>query len=230
MARPRIIVATPDPAECEVLAGWLAADGFEPIKCTTLASAAAAVETQTFEIFVADFTFAFRHRLHEVSRRRVRDQKTPTIVIGDLEVPEQAKAEGRRVMYVSRPVEQAALMCLVSMAVFDGRPGRRSPRKNISKLAAVVNAGPSHILDVSLEGLRLAMPKDGRPSPPPAFNVGVPMTGLTVTVKRMWVRATAGSLLCGVAVADPGREKAWRLLVDTLPAVDDATSDVARAH
>lgn len=228
MHRPRIIVATPDPAECEVVAGWMAAEGFEPVTCTTLAATAEAVQTQGFDLFVADFSFAFRYRLHETSRRRVRDNKTPTIVIGDLDVADQTRAQGGpRVMYVARPVERAALVCLVSMAMFDGRPGRRSPRKAIKPLNATVNGAPSHIVDVSFEGLRLELPRDGRPSVPPVFRVVVPMTGLTLTVKRAWTLATpgakvgAGSLQCGGSVEDPRAEKTWRGLVDTLPTFDE---------
>ncbi len=229
MNRPRIIVATPDPAECEVLADWLAADGFELVKCTTLASAADAIQTQSYDLFVADFSFAFRYRLHDVSRRRIRNQKIPTIVISELNVPDQTRLEDQRAMYLARPVERAALTCLVSMALFDGRPGRRSPRKTIKPLSALVNGAPAHILDVSAEGLRLALPRDGRPAPPPVFKVNVPMIGLTLTVKRMWTRiqpgGQSGPMLCGVALDDPAGEKRWRVLADTLPALDGSMSD-----
>jgi hypothetical protein len=226
MHRPRIIVATPDPAECEAVAGWMAAEGFETVTCTTLQETAQVVGDQGFDLFIADFTFAFRYRLHDASRRRVRDNKTPTIVIGDLDVADQTRAQGGpRVMYIARPVNRAALVCLVSMAMFDGRPGRRSPRKTIKPLNATVNGAPSHIVDVSFEGLRLQLPRDGRPSVPPLFRVVVPMTGLTLTVKRAWTLAAPGvrpgPLQCGGSIEDPRAEKAWRLLVDTLPTFDE---------
>jgi hypothetical protein len=207
-----------------VLAGWLAADGFEPVKKTTLASAADAVQTENFDLFIADFTFAFRYRLHAVSRRRVRDLKTPTVVIGELDVAGRARAEDRRAMYLSRPVERAALMCLVSMAILDGRPVRRSPRKVIQALGALVNGAPSQIIDLSPEGIRLEIPRDGRPAPPPFFSVIVPIVGVTLTVQRMWARthqghAPRGALLCGgsVSLDKPGSEDAWRAFVDAIP-------------
>ena len=223
MSHARIIVATPDPAECEMLADWLAAEGFEPIKRTTLQGTAEAIQSESFDLFVADFSFAFRYRLHDASRRRIRDSTLPTIVIGDLVVAEQTRAESQQTMYLSRPVDRTSLTCLVSMAIFDGRPGRRSPRKNIKPLDTLVNGAPSRVLDVSLEGLRLAVLKGDRSSLPPLFNVTVPMIGMTVTVKRAWVRGTAGAqstpLLCGASLEDLRGEKRWRGLVDTLPAL-----------
>jgi hypothetical protein len=233
--RPRIIVATPDPTECEVLAGWLAAEGFEPIKRTTLASAADAVQTENFDLFIADFTFAFRYRLHAVSRRRIRDLKTPTVVIGELDVAGRAHAGDRQAMYLSRPVERAALMCLVSMAILDSRPVRRSPRKIIQALGALVNGAPSQIIDLSPEGIRLEIPRDGRPSPPPTFSVRVPIVGVTLTVQRMWARtrpgsALPGALLCGgsVSMDQPGSEEAWRAFVDAIPTHSGLGSDMVQ--
>jgi hypothetical protein len=31
-SRPRIVIASPQPGECEALSDWLAADGFEPVR------------------------------------------------------------------------------------------------------------------------------------------------------------------------------------------------------
>jgi hypothetical protein len=226
MARPRIIVATPDPVECEVLAQWLAADGFEPITRTTLASTADAIAGQSFDLFIADFSFAFRYRLHAASRRRIRDLKTPTLVIGDLDVAGRVRAEDRRAMYVSRPVERAALLCLVSMAILDGRPVRCSPRLPIDALEALVNGAPSRIVDLSPEGLRLEIPRDGRPAPPPVFSVRVPMFGVTVAVRRRWTRTRPNAAgtepwHCGglVSLDDVGSAMGWSVLVDTLPSL-----------
>lgn len=198
-----------------------------------MASAADAVQAQNFDLFIADFSFAFRYRLHTVSRRRIRNLKTPTVVIGDLDVAGLARAEDRRAMYLSRPVERSALMCLVSMAILDGRPVRRSPRKLIDALEAVVNDTRSHIVDLSPEGMRLEIPRDGRPSPPPSFTLRVPMMGVTLNVQRMWARtrqgSRTGSLLCGGAVSldEPQNVQKWRAFVDAIPARGKSLSDLA---
>ena len=98
-----------------------------------------------------------------------------------------------------------------------------------------MNGAPSHIIDVSFEGLRIEMPRDGRPSLPPLFRVVVPMTGLAFTVKRAWTITTSGAraapLQCGGSVEDPRAEKAWRSLVDTLPTFDEmAGFSEVRSH
>jgi ActR/RegA family two-component response regulator len=235
--RPRVIVASPDAVECEVLAGWLAADGFEPIKRTSLERAVDSVRTLAFDLLVADFAFAFQHGLHAFSRQRVRNIKTPAVVIGEIDVAGRTRAVDRRAMYLSRPVERSALLCTVSMAILDGRPVRCSPRKMVYAVDVLVNDAPSHLVDLSLEGLRLEIPRDWRSSPPPYFSVRVPMFNVTVMVKRMWARAALGSMRdefvsCGGAVSADGenRAQAWRAFVEAAPAREGAASDRLRVH
>ena len=130
----------------------------------------------------------------------------------------------RRAMYLNRPVDRAILVCTVSMAILDGRPTRRSPRKPVNRFKAIVNGVPSHIIDLSNEGLRLEIPPGRRSAPPPYFNVRVPVMGVAVIVKRMWARTwpTEGRLdllRCGGALSQnrPAAEQGWRHFVDTLP-------------
>jgi ActR/RegA family two-component response regulator len=235
--RPRVIVASPDAVECEVLAGWLAADGFEPIRRSSLERAVDSVRTLAFDLLVADFAFAFEHGLHAFSRQRVRNIKTPAVVIGEIDVAGRTRAVDRRAMYLSRPVDRSALLCTVSMAILDGRPVRCSPRKTVYAVDALVNDAPSHLVDLSHEGLRLEIPRERRSSPPPYFNLRVPMFDVTITVKRMWARAAVGSLRdefvsCGGAVApDAGsRAQAWRAFVEAVPAREESASDRLRVR
>ena len=221
--RPRIVIASPHVAECEFLADWLAADGFEPVKRSSPRAAVDEIQANAFDLLVADFAFAFRDGLYAASRPR--NPKTPTVVIGESDPAAQAQAEGRGAMYLERPVGRAMLVCTVSMAIMDGRPVRCSTRKAVNRVDAVVDGVPSYIIDVSNEGLRLEISSNRRSSPPLYLSVHVPMIGVGLMVQRRWTSTRPGNprtdvAWCGGVLArnQPKAEQAWRALVDMVPA------------
>ncbi len=223
--RPRIVIATPDRAECEVLADWLAADGFEPVRTVNLRAAADEIQARTFDLLVVDHVFAFRGGLHAVSRGRTRNPQTPTLIIGEADEAAHAIAERHNTTYVERPIDRAALMCMVSMVIMENRPARRSVRKPVPRLQAVVDGVMSRILDISNEGLRLEIPRSRRSASPPYFNVRVPIIGVALTIQRVWTSipadASRGDVgFCGGALSDnPQRaSELWRKFVDAVPA------------
>jgi hypothetical protein len=226
--RPRVIIALPNISECATLADWLTADGFEPVQRPNPRAAIEEMLTRGFDLLVAEASFVFRDTLHTVGRRR--NPMRPTIVIGDSGAEAGCAAMGGQVMFVERPVNRVMLACAVSEAVQDGRPVRRSGRKVIKPLSVMANGVPSHIIDVSNEGLRLALPPDRRWVPPPYFNVRIPIIGGAVTVQRMWTRpwpssGHAEATWCGVALKQNGllAEQAWRGLITNIQLVTTAT-------
>jgi CheY-like chemotaxis protein len=223
-SRPRIVIATPHPLECTAAADWLQAEGFEPAKATTLSRAVQEVKERSFDLVLADFDFAFRGGLQALSRERLRNAKAPSVVIGPADAASQALAVRRDAMYLTRPVDQTGLVCMVQMAVMESRPERRSVRKPVNRFDAIVDGVPSHIVDVSNEGLRLEIPRSRRAAPPPPiFAVRVPLLGVNVMVRRMWTctlpnRANDVAWYGGELAANSGRvELAWRTFVDAMP-------------
>ena len=222
--RPRIVIATPHPVECTAAADWLQAEGFEPVKATTISRAIQEVKERTFDLVVADFDFAFRGGLQAMSRERVRNPKAPSVVIGPADAASQAMAVRRDAMYLTRPVDQTALVCMVQMAVLESRPERRSVRKPVNRFDAIVGGVPAHIIDVSNEGMRLEIPRSRNAAPPPPiFAVKVPLLGVNILVKRMWTctlpdRPSDAAWYGGELAANSGRiELAWRTFVDAMP-------------
>lgn len=233
--RPRIVIATPDRAECEILADWLAADGCEPVKAVNLRAAADEIQARTFDLLLADHVFAFRGGLHAVSRGHARNPQTPTLILGDPSSEARALAERHHTTYVERPIEHASLVCMVSMLIMENRPVRRSPRKGVPRLEAIVDGVRGRLLDVSNEGLRLEIPRAGRSAAPPYFNVRVPMVGVTLTIQRVWTTVASdpsrGALgFCGGALAaTPQRAgEIWRAFVEALPADGGARSGIVQ--
>jgi hypothetical protein len=95
----------------------------------------------------------------------------------------------------------------------------------------VANGVPSHIVDVSAEGLRLEMLRDKRAALPPYFTVRVPIVGVAVTVQRMWTQSSSSrgsSIWYGGALSDnrASIHQAWRAFVDTVPIVNGMGSVV----
>jgi hypothetical protein len=223
--RPRVILALPDVTECATVAEWLVTDGFEPVLCTSPRTAAEEMRARPFDLLISDATVAMRDGLLATSRRR--NPLTPTVVIGNGAAADPHDALS---MYLSRPVERSTFVCIVSMAMMDGRPARRSVRKIVNRFEAIVNGVPSHIIDVSTEGLRLEIPRQRLSIPPPYFNVRLPMMGIAVAVQRVWARSpTEGRtpiIWCGgaLSVNHPGAEQGWRAFVDMIPSLGATSS------
>jgi hypothetical protein len=224
--RPRVVIALPDVTESGAVADWLADEGFDCIRRATLRSAADEIRTRPFDLLISDSVFAFSDGLYQVGRGR--NPSTPIVVVGDARAAEQC-ASASWAMHVARPIDCTTLVCTVSMALLDGRPQRRSPRKAVNRFEAVVNGVPAHIIDISNEGVRLEMPREGRGVLPPYFTVRVPLLGVGVRMQRMWARPMRREgndtvTWCGGALtANPSRaEGGWRAFVDTVPVASTA--------
>jgi len=216
--RPRIIVALSDRAESAVLSDWLAEDGFEPLRRPTPQTAVEEMRSRSYDVLIADASVNGRPPLR--AEGRLRRAGTPAILIGNTP-PQRGETVTSQPMYLARPLERAVLRCYVDMAILEGSPLRRSERRLVNALAATVNGVPAHILDVSVEGVRIEMVRDKRVALPPYFTVKVPMMGIGVNVRRVWARAASGSpnLWYGGSLL-PNRANAlqgWKSLIDTLP-------------
>jgi hypothetical protein len=222
--RPRIIVALPDPSECAAVAEWLSADGYEPINRSSPQAAADEMRDRPFALLIVDAAFAFKRGLHPQGAGKY----APAIVVGQVgSGPRGGESINGQTVYLTRPLDRTLLGCFVSMAILDGRPVRRSVRKPVNRFAAVVNGVPSHIVDVSMEGLRLEVPGDRRTALPPYFTVRVPTIGVAVTVQRMWARSALkrnSSIWYGGALSQNriAMYEAWKRFVDTIPAAGES--------
>jgi hypothetical protein len=227
--KPRVILALTNTIECASVADWLSGDGFEPVRCMNVKVAAGEMQTRPYDLLVADAVAALRDALLAVNGQR--NPLTPVVVIGNQTDASACESVGRQAMFLARPLEKSMLACTVSMALMEGRPIRRSERRPVNRFLATVNGIPSHIIDISNEGVRLEMPRDQRWVPPPYFKISVPLVGVNVTVQRMWTRAWppergSGATWCGGALTENGSraERAWRGLVETLPHLVDPTA------
>jgi hypothetical protein len=227
--RLRVIVALTDAFEGAAVYDGLLSDGFEPVWCSTVGAAADEMRSQPFDLLIADTSFALRGGLQ--NEGRARNPLTPTILIGDAGSPHSTSSG--RAMYLTRPVDHAMLTCFVTMALQRDRPVRRSVRKHVDRIHAIVNGVHSYLVDVSAEGLRLEIPDERRLVLPPFFTVRVPVADLAFTVQRRWTRSASsraaatwygGSLSQNRATI----EQRWRSFVDTMPVVGEGSVALVR--
>jgi len=205
-------------------ADWLASEGYEPVRVSNFARALDEIKERSFDLLLADYNFAFGESTKAFAVVRGRNAKTPIVIVGNPDAAHESQALARGAMYLPRPVDRTSLVCAVSMGLMDSRPERRSPRKRVARFEAVVEGIPSHIVDVSNEGLRLEIPRSKKSAPPPPyFNVKVPIIGVTLSVRRMWTcnlpdAAREASWYGGELTRNARRvELAWLSFVDTIP-------------
>jgi CheY-like chemotaxis protein len=216
--RPIVIVASPDRNEVALLSEWLSSEGLEPLAARSLQAAIHEVQSRTYDVLIADAAFAFDGELQRVARNH--NARAPLVVVGG-DAGTRARAERNGTFHVGRPVDQTVLLCHVAMAIAEGRPARRSERKRITPFEAVVEGRHAYIIDISNEGLRLALPRQ-RCAPPPQFAFRIPLIGVALTVRRVWMSAApveqSDGAWCGVELYQPSSraEQSWRTFVSTV--------------
>src|SRR5262245_26758386 len=184
--RLRVVVGIPEVNESRLLSSWLEADGYETVQHSTAKGASEEIASQPFDLLVAHSSFLLLGGLRGFGRARFAE--TPVIVLGDATSGRHCAAFGSQIMFVETPVDRTTFICMVTLALMDARPERRSVRRTVSPFEAVVNGARAYIIDVSREGVRIELPQDCR-MVTPQFVLRVPMIGVGVTVERMWTRS-----------------------------------------
>jgi len=222
-ARTRIAVATRSPAERAVFCEWLNSDGFEAVPIRDVGASQRELEALNFEMLIADVEVINVGTLMRVARYRATPR--PVVVIGDADVEAENDAGRRGASYLVRPIERAGLLFAVTLALAEGRPMRRSPRKRVSPFSVKIDGVPSRVLDVSHEGVRIELARANRSALPPHFTLRVPDFNVAIMIQRVWVSTVGGAasqIYCGGALThNPSRSAAsWRSLVDLTPSID----------
>jgi hypothetical protein len=217
---PRVVLISADPVESRLLSEWLAQD-HDAVPALALEAGLHHAQTRPPNLVVADARFAFDEALLSICRAGAG---APLVVIGDPDRAAEALAERRKAFYVRRPIDREMLLCSVAMALADGPPVRRSPRKAVARFEAQVQGTAAALIDVSDEGLRLEVPPGRQSVLTPYFTMRVPDFGLTVVVQRIWLAAprhlpSPAHTWCGAALAGnaASEERKWRKFVDLLP-------------
>lgn len=216
----RIGVACPILGERAAFLDWLSDAGYEPVPMLDLDLIARDLATRPVEALIADVSLV---PVTELSRLiRLLGANRPLIVVG--EANRALETVPRDVTWIDRPVTRENFLLSVALALAEGRPARRSPRKLVPRLPSQIDGVPAKVMDVSAEGVRLEVVGTAPPALPPFFTLRVPGFGVTAKVKRVWVAVpNQGSLWCG-GVIDRGAtkgESTWAQFLENAPSTGE---------
>jgi hypothetical protein len=191
--------------------------GYEPTVVADFAGAKACLDKRP-DLLITELKLGAYNGLHLAIRASV--SRTPTIVIGEADPVLKADAERQQATYLAPPVDPRQIISLVGELLQGSRQTRRSTRKQVPPVNALINEVPAHLRDVSYEGMRIESSE--RDTPPPYFDVRLPQFNFSCRAQRVWT-APAGDdrsrVWCGAALSTSDNEtaSAWRALVDIMP-------------
>jgi hypothetical protein len=228
MPAPRIGLACPNPGERAAFIEWCTANNYQPAPMLDADSIQRELAGQGFEALVIDADLAGSRDTPAVLRTLGRNR--PVIVIGNDDGA--AAALGRRdATVLTRPVPREMFLFALTMALAEGRPARRSPRRLVARLHAVVEGHPARLIDVSAEGIRLEMAEQYRSTLPPVISIAVPTFNVTVVGRRVWVNnsleGSRRAFWAGVRLERNSERQfaAWYRLVEHAPASTALTTE-----
>ena len=217
----RIGVACPILGERAAFMDWLSAAGYEPAPMLDLDLLGRDLNTRPVEALIADVDLVPAAELPRLLR--ILGANRPLIVVG--EAAKALETVPRDVTWIDRPVTQEHFLLSIALALAEGRPARRSPRKRVPRLLSQIDGVSAKIMDVSSEGVRLEVTGAVPSSLPPYFTLKVTGFGVATRVKRVWVAAPGlGSLWCGGVIerGQPAKaEASWNRFIETAPTTGD---------
>lgn len=217
----RIGVACPILGERAAFMDWLSAADYEPVPMLDLDLLARDLSTRPVEALIADVSLVPVIELPRLIR--LLGANRPLIVVG--EAAKSLEAVPRDVTWIDRPVTRDNFLLSIALALAEGRPARRSPRKRVARLLSQIDGVTAKVMDVSSEGVRLEVTGAAPSALPPYFTLRVAAYGVSTRVKRVWVAAPGqGSLWCGGIIerGQPAKtEASWNQLIETAPTTGD---------
>lgn len=220
----RIGLACPLAGERAAFQEWLTLAGYEPVSMSGIDAVARDMMTRPIEALIADVSLVSAAELPRIVR--MLGPNRPLILVGN---PQDAIEEvPRDAAWMNRPVKRESFNLSVALALAEGRPARRSPRKMVPRLLSTVDGVASKLVDISTEGVRLEIPGASTAALPPFFILKVPSFGVAAKIKRVWV-ATPGPthVWCGGIVerhADKSAATPWHAFVQSAPAAKRVSS------
>ncbi len=215
MDKVKIGVACPKAGERAAFLEWLNLAGYEPVPVASIEAATTDLSMRALEALIADVSLVPARDLSRIVK--LLGSNRPLILVGNRK--DAIEVVPRDATWMDRPVTREIFELSIALALAEGRPARRSPRKIVPRLVSTIDGVASKLIDISSEGVRLEIA--GAPSTlPPYFTLRVPSFGVAATVKRVWV-ATPGPnhLWCGGVIERQGERHAlaWNTFVQNAP-------------
>ena len=219
----QILVVSRNYPQRELLHRWLVSAGYQVELAADFNDARSRLTASSSDLLVADVKLGAYNGLHLAIWTRGRSLPTRTLLIGDSDRVLQREAERERAVYLTPPLNEQAFLAAVSGILGAHSPARRSPRKRVA-LDAIVDGVLASVVDLSYEGLCLALQNADALTLPAFFTLHLPAYDVACRVQRVWLNRPSppdGTLLCGASLPrlDTDTAAVWKSLVDKLPPV-----------
>lgn len=227
-SKVRVGVACPIPGERAAFIEWLETAGYEPVPMLDLDSVRD-FAARPIEALISDSRFVPVTELPRIVK--FLGPNRPLLLVG-------APGTGPEVVprdatWIDRPATKDTFLLLVALALAEGRPARRSPRKFVPKIMSTIDGVAAKVMDVSAEGVRLEVCEVQTAALPPYFTLRVPGFGLAIKVKRVWVATPpAGAMSCGGIVDKPlpKMKTSWKTFVENAPSTASIIHGESRTY
>jgi hypothetical protein len=196
------------PAEQATVMEWLRQSGYTPLGIADLSRLDEDLQANPIEALVADVALVpYEDEVRTLVRRLGKNR--PLVMVGDAKrLPSTLLGD---LSVVPRPFTRESLAMSVALALAEGRPARRLPRRAVEPIRALANGTAATVVELSAAGVGLEM--GSRPSVlPPHFGLRIPDFGVHVVVKRAWMAPIGrDAVRCGGTIEGelPGASRTW---------------------
>jgi hypothetical protein len=215
--RASIALACQVDTERTSIAEWLTQSGYDPVTIPDLISLDKHLQGQQVEALIADSALVPREDSVRDLLRRLGSNR-PLVVLGDVSrLPTTLRND---LSVVARPLTREGLVIGVGLALAEGRPVRRYPRKSVEPIRATAHGISVIVREASVGGVGLDL-MGPRPAPlPPYFKLRIPEFGVHVIVKRAWMAPGRQIVRCGGTVEGdlPDAARTWAEFASKAPA------------
>lgn len=221
---PAILVVDEDSDARIGIVSLLSHAGYHVTSVGSFREAIRVLSTEPPALLITELRLGAFNGLHLVIRSRESHPEMAAIILTSFRDPVlEAEAQRQGAAFVTKPVDNAALQAIVSRKLGLVPDRRHWPRKHVLRIEVKIADTPATLVDLSYEGFRVELFGGEIPS---SFEANFPTRGLSVQATTVWTRRPlelSGSLWCGARVTevDTTTGRAWRGLVDALPALGD---------
>jgi hypothetical protein len=216
--RASIALAFAVPGERASVASWLTQSGYDPVVVADLARLAEDLQVHPIEALVADMALVpAEDDVWSLVRRLGANR--PLLLVGDASRLSGAMQHELRV--VARPLAKDTVLLAVGLALGEGRPSRRLPRRTVEPIPGSAHGIAVTVREASAAGVGLELAGQRTAALPPYFKLQIRDFGVHVLVKRAWQAPVSAAITrCGGMVEGdlPGSTKAWAEFAREAPA------------
>jgi hypothetical protein len=200
------------------MTGWLSESGYVPFPVSDFSRLDEDLQSNAAEALIVERSLVPRETEVRDLVRRLGGNR-PLLLLGDANrLPGIAMGE---LSVIPRPLTRDQLLLSVGLALAEGRPARRFPRREVEPISGTANGFAVAVREASVGGVGLDVHGARQSVLPPFFSLRIPEFGVHVVVKRAWmVPLSATSMRCGGTVEGdlPDATRPWAEFAREAPA------------